>query len=47
MRAGMAEAYAEATDHEAIEQGLLRQTEDFREGIKASGERRTPDFVSR
>lgn len=47
MRAGMAEAYAKATDHEAIEQGRLRQTEDFREGVKASRERRTPNFASR
>jgi enoyl-CoA hydratase/carnithine racemase len=47
MRAGMAEAYAKATDHEAMEQGRLRQTEDFREGIKASAERRTPNFAER
>lgn len=44
MRAGMAEGYKEATDREAAEQARLRETEDFREGVRAVGERRTPDF---
>lgn len=44
MRAGIGERYRAATRHEGIEQARLRATEDFREGIRASAERRTPEF---
>ena len=33
-----------ATDREKAEQERLQKTTDFREGIKAMGERRKPDF---
>ena len=36
-----------ATDREKAEQDRLRSTEDFREGIKAMADRRTPNFVGR
>ncbi len=44
MRRGLADAVAAATEREFEEQDWLRQTEDFREGIKAMGERRLPNF---
>jgi enoyl-CoA hydratase/carnithine racemase len=44
MRVGMADRIAIATDHELAEQTWLRGTEDFKEGIAAMAERRTPDF---
>ncbi len=44
MRAGLAERVAAATDHELEEQSWLRQTEDFKEGIKATAERRPAAF---
>ena len=47
MRAGLAERVAKATEHELEEQSWLRQTEDFKEGVKATAERRLPNFRSR
>ncbi|MCY4614989.1 MAG: enoyl-CoA hydratase/isomerase family protein [Chloroflexi bacterium] len=46
MRRGLAEAFREATDHEQVEQDWLRQTNDFREGVRAMAERRTPNFTA-
>ena len=47
MRRGLADAVASATEREFEEQDWLRSTEDFREGTKAMGERRLPDFKMR
>lgn len=44
LRQGLAERVAAATRHELAEQTRLRQTQDFKEGIKASAERREPVF---
>jgi len=44
MRRGLADAVAAATEREFEEQDWLRSTEDFREGTKAMGERRLPNF---
>jgi enoyl-CoA hydratase/carnithine racemase len=44
LRRDLAERVRAATDHELAEQTRLRQTQDFKEGVKASAERRTPDF---
>ena len=40
LRRGLAEAVREATDHELAEQSRLRQTDDHREGVAATAERR-------
>lgn len=45
LRQGLADRVATATDHELVEQNRLRQTEDFKEGVKAMAERRAPNFV--
>jgi enoyl-CoA hydratase/carnithine racemase len=45
LRGELAEAVRERTDHERAEQDRLMQTADFREGIKAVGERRAGRFV--
>lgn len=45
LRRGLAERIQAATDHELVEQTRLRQTNDFKEGVKASAERRTPEFT--
>lgn len=45
VRLGLADRVAEATDRELVEQTGLRGTEDWREGVKAMAERRTPRFV--
>ena len=47
MRAGLADRVRAATDHELEIQERLRQTEDFKEGIKAMAERRVPNFQGR
>ena len=44
MRAGIGERYRAATAQEGKEQAWLRATEDFKEGIRASAERRAPQF---
>ena len=45
MRADLADAVAKVTAHESIEQARLQQTKDFTEGIRASAERREPQFT--
>jgi enoyl-CoA hydratase/carnithine racemase len=44
LRQGLADRIAQATEQELREQSRLRATADFREGIQASNERRTPRF---
>ncbi len=44
-RQGLVEAFKKATDHEGIEQAKLRLTNDFREGIRATAERRAAVFT--
>ena len=45
MRGDLADRVKSATDHEGREQERLRSTNDFKEGTKAMGERRTPNFT--
>ena len=47
MRAGLAERVRAATDIELEKQTRLRKTEDFKEGVDAVNQRRTPRFVGR
>ena len=47
MRAGLADRVLAATNHELVEQNRLRVTEDFKEGIKATEERRVANFKGR
>jgi enoyl-CoA hydratase/carnithine racemase len=47
MRAGLADRVLAATNHELAEQTRLRTTEDFKEGIKATAERRVANFKGR
>ena len=47
MRAGLAERVLAATNHELVEQTRLRSTEDFKEGVKATTERRAANFRGR
>jgi enoyl-CoA hydratase/carnithine racemase len=44
LRAGLAEEIARITEHELAEQNSLRTSDDFREGIAAMAERRSPEF---
>jgi enoyl-CoA hydratase/carnithine racemase len=47
LRRGLAEAVRAATDRELAEQTWLRKTQDFKEGVAASHDRRAPDFKGR
>ena len=47
LRRGLAEAVAQATEREYEEQDWLRATADFKEGTKAMGERRLPNFQAK
>ena len=47
MRQGLAEKVQAQTDHEGKEQSWQRQTEDFKEGVRAVSERRPGNFVGR
>ena len=47
VRAGLADRVKAATDHELKVQSALRQTEDFKEGVKAVNERRVANFKGR
>jgi enoyl-CoA hydratase/carnithine racemase len=47
LRAGLAERVAAATAVELEKQTRLRTTEDFKEGVDAVNQRRTPRFVGR
>ncbi|WP_428492915.1 enoyl-CoA hydratase/isomerase family protein [Rhodopila sp.] len=47
LRRGLADAVAQATEREYEEQDWLRTTADFKEGTKAMGERRAPNFAGR
>jgi enoyl-CoA hydratase/carnithine racemase len=47
LRAGLIERLEAALEREASEQDRLRETEDFREGVSASLERRAPRFDGR
>lgn len=47
LRQGLADRVKAATDHELAEQTRLRATEDFKEGVKATEERRAANFQGR
>jgi len=47
MRAGLADRVRRATDHELEEQNRLRVTDDFREGVKSTAERRSANFTGK
>jgi enoyl-CoA hydratase/carnithine racemase len=47
MRGDLADRVLKATEHELQEQTHLRKTDDFKEGVKATAERRLPNFVGR
>ncbi|MBW2314669.1 MAG: enoyl-CoA hydratase/isomerase family protein [Deltaproteobacteria bacterium] len=45
LRGDLAERIRIATDREKVEQERLQKSQDFREGVRAMGERRTPSFT--
>jgi enoyl-CoA hydratase/carnithine racemase len=47
MRGNLADRVLAATNHELVEQNKLRVTEDFKEGVKATAERRVANFKGR
>ena len=47
VRQGIADRVRAATDHELTEQEWLLQTEDAKEGIKSTAERREPNFAGK
>ena len=47
MRGDLADRVRKATEHELKEQTWLRKTDDFKEGVKATAERRMPNFSGR
>jgi enoyl-CoA hydratase/carnithine racemase len=47
MRGDLADRVRKATEHELVEQTRLRQTQDFKEGVKAMADRRVPAFTGR
>jgi enoyl-CoA hydratase/carnithine racemase len=47
MRGDLADRVRAATEHELAEQTRLRQTDDFKEGVRAMAERRLPVFTGR
>ena len=47
MRGDIAERVRAATEREAAEQAKLFATDDFKEGVRATSERRTPNFTAR
>jgi enoyl-CoA hydratase/carnithine racemase len=47
MRDGLADRVRAATERELKEQSRLRKTDDFKEGVKATAERRLPNFIAR
>ncbi len=47
LRRGLADAVETATERELVEQDWQRRTEDFKEGVKATAERRLPKFQAK
>ena len=47
MRGDLADRVRKATEHELKEQTWLRKTDDFKEGVKATAERRLPNFTGK
>ncbi|MDE2362843.1 MAG: enoyl-CoA hydratase/isomerase family protein [Hyphomicrobiales bacterium] len=47
LRRGLADAVETATERELVEQDWQRRTEDFKEGVKATAERRLPKFFGK